>query len=505
MSARPIAFRAGQGRPCPACGSESKGCSATDDGLHLCRGEQQSGWKAVNRGPDQAGFHHLRREGESTAIARPAPSQRTAAEPTATDWKRRAERFASQLREEDRTELATRLGLPEDSVLFYPLLGSPGRRSKNAAGFQVIFSIPEFNAREEVVGITERYPASGQETKEQQKMITGGHRGLMLPCGWREQPGPVFVVEGASDAIAARAAGLAAVGRPGADGGAFMLADLLSEWPSDRDIVVVAEREASGAGKKGADKLARVLAKALNRVVLVGYPPDEAKDTRAWLTAAERGSMTWPERGAAFSLRTRGHAAPITRFRRCPECRANITTVERVVSWRPAAVGSLSSPVDTGNTLEEAAVSATFQAGGQTWPVRLTVGTIGRLRSEVGFEVTQRAIETTDFVQTLFFDPMRFAEVLWVAVSDEAKGRGITKDAFFDTLGGEELQEAGNVFASAVVDHLFGSRAAPAPRPSPRSAGWSHRSCAGSRPQRRPAAAQDSLTLARSASNPEPR
>src|SRR5688572_30094757 len=36
---RDITFRAGRGKPCPCCSSETKGCSRTGDGLSLCRGE----------------------------------------------------------------------------------------------------------------------------------------------------------------------------------------------------------------------------------------------------------------------------------------------------------------------------------------------------------------------------------------------------------------------------------------------------------------------------------
>ncbi|WP_171475045.1 hypothetical protein [Frigoriglobus tundricola] len=49
--------------------------------------------------------------------------------------------------------------------------------------------------------------------------MPGSKRGLTLPTGWRDRPGPVFVVEGPTDAAALTAAGLAAVGRPSNAGG----------------------------------------------------------------------------------------------------------------------------------------------------------------------------------------------------------------------------------------------------------------------------------------------
>ena len=55
-----ITFRATTAKPCPVCGSGTKNCSATGDGLHLCRGEPGTGWRSVTRDADAAGFGHYR-------------------------------------------------------------------------------------------------------------------------------------------------------------------------------------------------------------------------------------------------------------------------------------------------------------------------------------------------------------------------------------------------------------------------------------------------------------
>ena len=41
MSSRRTEFN-NPSNPCPVCGSASKGCSATGDGLHFCRGTPTS-------------------------------------------------------------------------------------------------------------------------------------------------------------------------------------------------------------------------------------------------------------------------------------------------------------------------------------------------------------------------------------------------------------------------------------------------------------------------------
>ena len=42
-----IAARFTADRPCPVCGAGTKSCSATADGLHLCRGEPGPGWREL--------------------------------------------------------------------------------------------------------------------------------------------------------------------------------------------------------------------------------------------------------------------------------------------------------------------------------------------------------------------------------------------------------------------------------------------------------------------------
>lgn len=102
---------------------------------------------------------------------------------------------------------------------------------------------------------------------------------------------------------------------------------------------------------------------------------------------------------------------------------------------------------------------ATFKAGGADWRVGLTLGTVGRLRTDAGFELG-RAVEAGDVAAALFGDPERLGAILWVLVRDEAAGRGWSQDQFADALDGEALEAAATAVMEAVVDFFHRGRAA---------------------------------------------
>ncbi len=136
--------------------------------------------------------------------------------------------------------------------------------------------------------------------------MAGGKRGLTVPAGFADPPGPVYVCEGASDVLALTAAGLCAVGRPNNRGGAGFLAVLLDTLAVGREVVVLGENDEKPGGQwPGRDGM-RAVAAALrrarpDRVIRAMLPPPDAKDARAWLTHADRAGVPWPDRGAAFA------------------------------------------------------------------------------------------------------------------------------------------------------------------------------------------------------------
>ena len=280
--------------PCPVC-EKPDWCLVAPDGSAAICTRVESGKRC-----GEAGWLH--RLAESAPTRPPTPTKKPTGAPT--DWPALAATFAANLDADHRKELAAKLALPADAPDALPLLGF---NSDDSGG--PCFTFPEFDAAGNVVGILRRFKDG---TK---KAMHGGKRGLTLPTGWRDRPGPVFVVEGPTDAAALTAAGLSAVGRPSNAGGVKLLAELFRDRDADRDILIVGEndRKPDGAwpGRAGALSVARGLVGALRRSVRWALPPTDAKDVRDWLTADARAAVPWNERGADLRDRLTGTAATV--------------------------------------------------------------------------------------------------------------------------------------------------------------------------------------------------
>jgi hypothetical protein len=215
----------------------------------------------------------------------------------AVNWSAKAEGFCQALTPERQGELAQALGLPEHVLAALPIGFSP-------RGFHADYldkpcwTFPEVDAAGQIIGISCRY-ADGKK-----KAMSGGHRGLTVPDGWRERSGPVLCPEGPSDVLTAVALGLAAIGRPNDKGGVELLAEFLHDLPADRQIIVLAEYDPKSdgrwPGRDGAVKVAIELTERLQRTVYWALPPGGTKDVRRWvndrqmdLTCADE----WPGAG----------------------------------------------------------------------------------------------------------------------------------------------------------------------------------------------------------------
>jgi integrase len=220
--------------------------------------------------------------------------------------------------------------LPAEVFARLPLLGA------NKA--EKCWTFPEVDAAGTVIGVTRRFLDGSK------KRTAGGRSGLTLADGWRERPGPVLLVEGPTDLLALTAAGLCAVGRPSNTGGVDLFAELLKDWPADREILVVGENDrkpdGSWPGRSGAERTAAALAGRLGRPVPFAMPPDGAKDVRQWLTDRAGEAADWPTLGrellAALTAAAETPAAP-----RRPVIR--ISTQEHDVNDRAAAALGLES------------------------------------------------------------------------------------------------------------------------------------------------------------------
>lgn len=149
------------------------------------------------------------------------------------------------------------------------------------------WTFPERDAQGRVIGIQRRFVDSALD----KKVIAGSRRGLYLPDGWSEMPGPVIIPEGASDVAAVLTVGGTGVGRPNVRAGIDLLADLLRD--DAREIVVAGENDQkpddSWPGRAGAEKVSRTLADRLGRPVKLLMPPPGFKDLREFLAATKEG------------------------------------------------------------------------------------------------------------------------------------------------------------------------------------------------------------------------
>ena len=146
------------------------------------------------------------------------------------------------------------------------------------------WTFPEQDGQGNVVGIIRRSRDGTQQATE------GSQPGLYVPDGFERGLGPVLVVEGASDTVAATAIQLVAVGRPSAKGGVAHLVELLQD--DAREVLVVGEMDATQdgqwPGRDGAQYVARQLAGRLRQQVSWALQPRGVKGVRAWLNQEVR-------------------------------------------------------------------------------------------------------------------------------------------------------------------------------------------------------------------------
>lgn len=206
------------------------------------------------------------------------------------DWQEEAAKFAANLDPSRRKKLAELLKLPVEALEAIPQLGY----SSTDHGGRC-FMFPESDSGGKIIGINRRFRDGSK------KALKGSKRGLTIPKGWRDRPGPVFLVEGPTDTAAMIAAGLACIGRPSNTGGVKLLVELFKDLGPERPIIAVGENDQKSdgnwPGRTGAETIAAALTARLRRPVQWSMTPVEAKDVRDWLTADARGEMPWPDRG----------------------------------------------------------------------------------------------------------------------------------------------------------------------------------------------------------------
>jgi hypothetical protein len=290
--ARENLVRVSPSNPCPIC-EHPDWCGICPDGHCVVCMRNDNGKPSKNGG----WVHRL------TAHV-PSPPVPKKVNATPKDWPAEARRFAANLDADRKRKLAALLKLPTAALDVLPLLGF---NPDDAGG--PCFTFPEVDQHDTPIGLGHRFRDGGKMA------MAGSKRGLTLPVGWRDRPGVLFVVEGPTDVCAMTHAGLACVGRPGAQTGVELLTALLRDVT--RAVIVVAENDkkpnGSWPGRDGAVVVARRLTELLKRPVRWALVPDGAKDPREWLVTRAAGeSADWHQFGRDLSTALTAVAESVT-------------------------------------------------------------------------------------------------------------------------------------------------------------------------------------------------
>lgn len=275
-------IRVRRGQPCPVCEGETW-CTVSGDGavVHCMRAQSEKplesgGWLHKREGTKVIAFLQRKKEPEQRPVIR---------------WGVEAERmYEATKAASTRAELARELGVSVESLELLNV-GWGADRSEFA-------SFPMRDMRQRFCGIVRRYKDGAKKT------MKWSRNGLFHAKRFLDFGGPILVAEGGSDVAALMSMGLCGVGRPSNTGGVPMLISLLKlSEAKRRTVIVLAELDAkpekrgrhdwcpadcSGCGHCwpglfGAIETAARLSKALEKNVAFRFPPDGAKDVRAWV------------------------------------------------------------------------------------------------------------------------------------------------------------------------------------------------------------------------------
>lgn len=276
--------------PCPVCNGTHK-CSVGNAGLIVCgrTSDPAEGFRHLGPSKKDSQFHLYRRADE-VAVDRPKPRKTIT-----VNWPAVASRCARAMTTAASNDLAAELGLPEDAAGILAV----GFDAKDKSG--PCWTFPERDGQGKVVGVNRRFRDGTKRASP------GSARGLSIPDRWIDRAGPLLVVEGPSDTIALSYCKLPAVGRPSNTGGIEFLIDLLTNFPVDREVIILGERDekkdGSWPGKEGAERTAAVLADRLARPIGVALPPAGSKDARVWITGQNldpKDYNEWVQAGRRF-------------------------------------------------------------------------------------------------------------------------------------------------------------------------------------------------------------
>ena len=307
------------GRPCGVCGSHED-CRESSDGLRFCKNRHAGDWSPGNAyvGESRDGLWGMWRD--ELDLGRRSPQNHGPAatrpmkdvEKEQRTRRRAAYNFASgrdrsiPLDDAAAIKLARSLGLPATLLKAQWRCFKPDRDGQT-------FVLPEYGfdaggAFRPVCYLWRELDGTKRNHGDPDCPVK---RGLTMAEGWDDNPGPIYLPEGASDTMALHAMGLAAWGRPSSRAGVETVARLLAQDAqalAGRELVILGENDerpnGRWEGRDGAHATAQKLADLTGRPVRVAMPPPGFKDVRDWFKAHWKPGSDPKKLGARFAIET---------------------------------------------------------------------------------------------------------------------------------------------------------------------------------------------------------
>jgi hypothetical protein len=254
--------RVSRAHPCTICGRPDWCLVSADGTAAICQRAESpkrvgdAGW--LHWLKDDAGQHHRRHARVVRLGAGAAPPGNLA-------------RLATQYRQEldagRQLQLAVSLGLSVGSLCYFGVGWSVEHRA---------WSFPMADAAGNVLGIRLRRPDGFKFS------VKGSKEGLFIPSLCGDEPSPLLICEGPTDAAALLDMGFRnVIARPSCTGGVKLIVELVRHRLPP-EVVIVGDGDEPG--RRGAKNLGSVLV-AFAPAVRVIAPPEGIKDARDWLRA----------------------------------------------------------------------------------------------------------------------------------------------------------------------------------------------------------------------------
>ena len=251
--------------PCPVC-SKPDWCLVHRDGTNVICKRVES-----DRPRGDSGYLHY--------LSEPIPSLRGAKKIVHKDhapsgqWEELLQQGKDNTSYADIEGLAQELGVTPDAVIDSEVVKIPYTTKKDRE-----IEVWAYTMRDD------RMRATGMRLEYHGHKFSyeGSRNGHFL--GVTKRNGPLLIVEGNRDAVAARSLGFEAIGRPNCNSRVRQLHSLVIRFYSDRQVVFIPDNDTPDArgvcaGLDGALKAARVIAPQVSSTKLV-MPPEDCNDLR---------------------------------------------------------------------------------------------------------------------------------------------------------------------------------------------------------------------------------